>query len=745
MKELMGGGGNGVNSSPLRLSIGGSVYEQIVGANTKGDEVISLKKLDSRVATPYRNVLMATHERTPPAAYQNLLKMVLSTTTPGGTREDLGEKEMNLMAPTPTTARKNPTGHTPAAHKTPGNTRRKKGMLLKAMSPDDWQDLVGVKVESAILTPSKSNFEPNLNVTPNKSGGGKEALRDRQRASMSRLSVPKTPPSVAKENLEKRRKSVESRAIFDKSSPSKLAKSIYMDTKSPAPPRFDLGDRDSDSNGTKRRLSSGAKTGSMRARSNSMGSTNSNKAVTPKLFQSPTKDAGKRKPKKAVGFASPASLSLAEPAPPNSGRSRSDRHGSEHEAETTTSRPRSPRTPGGGSPRAKMIQSASKELDKVWALINSSPMRRTPDKFTPRKGGGAGGGLAGRRQTPGPDKHAALKEEEEDETEGWGQGQGQPSPPAPIPFTGANFKDSPTEEHPPMPPRAPESPPRARMSLGELLGHPKPSPQQTGQKRAPSGKEEQEQEVCHSGEDTDEEDRTHMDNAADASVIFMRRRGADRPVRREGEEVEEGDESGDLEATVALSDLLGTSNAAASDVSRVAAAPSAFITDVNMSVSVATEIGGDDADKENRGGAVSNGKHHYIPAGEKMGDITLMESPIVAPRASSARNAERKKTGGNGGAQPQPLAVRRSARCRGGTPAPASPAAAAAAAVTPPPSATKRVTRSASKSGKAKPAGQGQKGDAPAVAKGERSAGRRRRKLAESAEDLIAQIDGCLA
>ena len=212
----------------------------------------------------------------------------------------------------------------------------------------------------------------------------------------------------------------------------------------------------------------------------------------------------------------------------------------------------------------------------------------------------------------------------------------------------------------------------------------------------------------------------------------------------EGGEVEEGDESGDLEATVALSDLLGTSNVAVSDVSRVAAAPSAFITDVNMSVSVTMEIGGDDADKENRGGAVSNGKHHYIPAGEKMGDITLMESPIVAPRASSGRNAERKKTGGNGGAQPQPLAVRRSARSRGGTPAPASPSA-AAAAVTPPPSATKRVTRSASKSGKAKLAGQGQKEDAPAVAKGERSAGRRRRKLAESAEDLIAQIDGCLA
>ena len=84
-------------------------------------------------------------------------------------------------------------------------------------------------------------------------------------------------------------------------------------------------------------------------------------------------------------------------------------------------------------------------------------------------------------------------------------------------------------------------------------------------------------------------------------------------------------------------------------------------------------------------------------------------------------------TGRGGGEELQPLAARKTTRARGGTPAPASPSAAAVTA-TPPSSASKRVTRSASKS------------------RGEpKSAVSRRKKLAETADDLIAQIDGCLA
>ena len=73
-----------------------------------------------------------------------------------------------------------------------------------------------------------------------------------------------------------------------------------------------------------------------------------------------------------------------------------------------------------------------------------------------------------------------------------------------------------------------------------------------------------------SGEDTDE-DRSHMVQTADANIIFMRRRSTRAALARtgrSGREVSEdtimSDEeadSADLEATVALGDLLGTAGA----------------------------------------------------------------------------------------------------------------------------------------------------------------------------------------
>jgi hypothetical protein len=797
MKDLISGGKSGQMSSPLRLSIGGAVYEQLISKDASENEVISFKKLDSKVATPFRNVTEATETRTPPTAYPNLLNMVLSTTTPGGTEGLMGDNELNLMAPTPTTARKNPTGRTPAAHKTPGNTRRKKGMMLKAMSPDDWENLVGANLGSgneiaanntAKIAPKMCNFEPAITTSPPKppSAGNK------QRLSMSRLSMPKTPPSDAKKAIMDRRKSGEGnsgRGVFDRSSPSDLAKSIYMDTSSP---------------------SKGS-----RSRSGSMGT-----AGTPKR-SSPAK--GKKKVKKAVGFASPSKLSLAMPSPQVNSKRASYGDGGRSPYRGGASTP-------GGSPRAQLIQSATKELDKVWALINSSPMRNTPEKFTPRKG--ATPHLASRKQTPG----MALRSTEEEEEEEGGSEEGTP---APIPLRGANFQDSPTEDVATMlladvlanngsatkavstakgtssrasPPSlgellgrgsAPTQPSpvvavaaksssskkkkdneeghqqqqqseKRRLSLGELLGRPiaspeavapvaavaSPAPQQQHRKavglrallggggaarRVPAdeadadtssvavsrtedmnNKEEEEEDV-----DTDEEDRSNMQQKAEASVIFMRRRGKAAAAANKAGDDDSSDDD-DQDATVALGDLLGkktttavSKSANASTVSNVR--NNSLTMDATIDITMM-------ADKENNG--ASNTMHrHEIGLEVKLGDVgaLLTESPIQPSISSSfSHSSARTRKGGDVlSSVPAPAPTTCRSFSKKGTPSKAMIEAAEQQLYSSPEktaASIKMVTRSTSKSG----GGNKEKAKTPG------STGRASRRQADTAKDLMS-------
>ena len=129
---------------------------------------------------------------------------------------------------------------------------------------------------------------------------------------------------------------------------------------------------------------------------------------------------------------------------------------------------------------------------------------------------------------------------------------------------------------------------------------------------------------------------------------------------------------------------------------------------------------------------VPNGEYPYISHGEKMGNISLAESPIVAIKAplsasgktrSSTRNRQSTTitpTKSKSDYLDSSTSLRRSHRIQSASKS--SPHAFST------PGTSDRVTRSVSK--------------AKAL---EKSTGKRRKHLAENADDLIAQIDGCLS
>lgn len=396
MKEVEADLGN-----PLRMSFGGTVYEECQtsspGAN---DSQVTFKKLDEKVITPYRAVLDAAKEKQPPKAFQNLLNMVLSsnTITPGGGTAD-------LMAPTPTTSRKNPTGRTPAANRTPGQTRKKKGMQLQGVSPGEWKLLMGASLpeseqaeekekekkverrgdmlgesEATMLTPTKSNHEPDLASRAKKTASPASGAREAQRLSMHRLSQPRNSPSIAQAAKDRRAswaKEGSPGRLVPERSPSKLAKNIYMDIKSPS--ALALNGSSSSPYQPRASVSERMKRSPYKAqvvgRQSLTGSacTCSPPGVARVSSSTSPGEEGEtrpRKTKKAVVFAEKVSKAspVLQPSPYRVGI------------------PGGVTTPEGqSSPRAKLIQSASKQLDSVWDLINSSPMRRTPEKFTPGK------------------------------------------------------------------------------------------------------------------------------------------------------------------------------------------------------------------------------------------------------------------------------------------------------------------------------------------------------------------------
>ena len=223
-------------------------------------------------------------------------------------------------------------------------------------------------------------------MSPKKATSPASARKEAQRASINRLSLPRASPSAAEARERRASWAKERKNRLDKSSPTALAKSIYMDTKSPSAYSLNKSVSPYRSSVAARLERSPYRAQVMRRRSGSLGSdpspsqtqrTGVKRAAGAEARGAATEKRGK---KKTVGFAANLQWPLsASPAKDGVG------------------------TPV-GSPRAQMIQSASKQLDSVWALINSSPVRKTPEKFTPKKGGG---GLKQRKQTPGGVKNTA--------------------------------------------------------------------------------------------------------------------------------------------------------------------------------------------------------------------------------------------------------------------------------------------------------------------------------------------------